>query len=183
MLGEFDCFVSPANSFGMMDGGIDAAIVNAFGVALEDRVQREIWRHFRGEQPLDTCLMVPTHNPRCPWLAHCPTMRVPTDVSWTNNAYAAFLAALTSAETAGVTTLGCPGLGTLSGHMPADVAARQMRFALDMWRKPFATPNWEMPLDREWRSYGRSRAELLRHTHGPNTRSRPRLCSRGRSEG
>ena len=26
-LPEFDCMVSPANSFGMMDGGIDAAIV------------------------------------------------------------------------------------------------------------------------------------------------------------
>ena len=44
MQGAFDCLVSPANSLALMDGGIDAAIIEHFGVALEERVQREIWR-------------------------------------------------------------------------------------------------------------------------------------------
>ncbi len=163
LMGEFDCLVSPANSFGLMDGGMDAAIVGYFGLALEERVQREIWRCYRGEQPVGTCLMVPTGNGHCAWLAHCPTMRVPMDVSWTNHAYAAFLAALTAAEMAGVETLACPGLGTGSGHMPAEVAARQMRFAFDVWRGAFKRADWQMPLEREWRSYGRSRSEFLKH--------------------
>ena len=162
-IGGFDCLVSPANSFGLMDGGMDAAIIHYFGIALEERVQREIWCRFRGEQPVGTCLMVPTEHPTCPWLAHCPTMRVPMDVSWTNHAYAAFLAALTSAEAEGVKTLACPGLGTLSGKMPAGVAARQMRFAFDTWRGPYKRPDWQTPENREWRSYGRSRVELLKH--------------------
>ena len=70
MQGAFDCLVSPANSLALMDGGIDAAIIEHFGVALEERVQREIWRVYRGEQPVGTCLMVPTGTPHCPWLAH-----------------------------------------------------------------------------------------------------------------
>lgn len=38
-LPSFDCLVSPANSFGMMDGGMDAAIINFFGSSLMERVQ------------------------------------------------------------------------------------------------------------------------------------------------
>ncbi|GAA0728481.1 hypothetical protein GCM10009430_37690 [Aquimarina litoralis] len=35
---EFDCLVSPANSFGLMDGGIDLAIRNYFGMKLQYNV-------------------------------------------------------------------------------------------------------------------------------------------------
>ena len=80
-IGSFDCLVSPANSFGLMSGGIDGAITAFFGDALEDRVQDEIWRVYRGEQPVGSCLVVPTEDARCPWLAHCPTMRTPLDVA------------------------------------------------------------------------------------------------------
>lgn len=163
ILGAFDCFVSPANSFGMMDGGIDAAITYVFGVQLQERVQDEIWRLYRGEQPVGTCILVPTDDPRCPWLAHCPTMRVPMDVSWTNNAYAALLAALTTAGNAGIEVLASPGLGTLTGHIPPDVAARQMRYAYDLWSGPRTYPEWDQFSDREWRSSGRSRQEFLLH--------------------
>jgi O-acetyl-ADP-ribose deacetylase (regulator of RNase III) len=163
LIGAFDCLVSPANSFGLMDGGIDEAIIAYFGVALESRVQQDIWRCYRGEQPVGTCLMVPTENAECAWLAHCPTMRVPMDVSWTNNAYAAYLAALISAETRGIKTLACSGLGTLTGRMPPDVCARQMRFAYDTWRGTFTAPDWTKPGEREWRSYGRSQVEFLKH--------------------
>jgi O-acetyl-ADP-ribose deacetylase (regulator of RNase III) len=41
-LPEFDCLVSPANSFGLMDGGMDAAITCFFGDALQNRVQQRI---------------------------------------------------------------------------------------------------------------------------------------------
>jgi len=36
-LPEFDCVVSAANSFGLMDGGVDLAITNFFGVDLAIR--------------------------------------------------------------------------------------------------------------------------------------------------
>ena len=36
---SYDCMVSAANSFGLMDGGIDGAITNFFGPDLPRRVQ------------------------------------------------------------------------------------------------------------------------------------------------
>jgi hypothetical protein len=61
--GPADAMVSPANSFGMMDGGLDAAI--------------------RDE-------LVETGDTRWPALVVAPTMRVPESVAQTLNAYLAF---------------------------------------------------------------------------------------------
>ena len=41
---EYDCMVSPANSFGLMDGGIDAAITAYFGQ--QSRKQSRARRNF-----------------------------------------------------------------------------------------------------------------------------------------
>ena len=48
-LPEFDCMVSAANSFGLMDGGVDAAITRFFGHALMEKVQQHIIRGFLGD--------------------------------------------------------------------------------------------------------------------------------------
>ena len=39
---DVECVVSPANSYGFMDGGYDLAITNYFGEALMEKVQRLI---------------------------------------------------------------------------------------------------------------------------------------------
>ncbi|EFA9258770.1 hypothetical protein C1589_004476 [Escherichia coli] len=49
---EFDCMVSAANSFGLMDGGVDAAITAFFGTQLQSRVQNHIICEYLGEQPV-----------------------------------------------------------------------------------------------------------------------------------
>ena len=41
-LSSFDCMVSPANSFGLMDGGVDASITRFFGESLMQKVQQHI---------------------------------------------------------------------------------------------------------------------------------------------
>ena len=38
-LDDVDCYVSPANSYGLMDGGYDKALTMLFGVELQRRVQ------------------------------------------------------------------------------------------------------------------------------------------------
>jgi len=43
-LKQFDCMVSAANSFGLMDGGVDLAIICYFGVELMDRVNTSSFR-------------------------------------------------------------------------------------------------------------------------------------------
>src|SRR5882762_8628181 len=73
--------VSPANSFGIMDGGIDAAIRDALGFAIQQRVQRAIVERHHGELPIGCAEVVETGDPRWPHLVVAPTMRVPESIA------------------------------------------------------------------------------------------------------
>lgn len=93
---KFDTIVSPANSYGRLDGAFDDAISRALAPrddyhALTGVAQRELYRRWRGYAPPGTCTLV-----RIPddfharsnnvWgvkrVALCPTMRVPQDTRW-----------------------------------------------------------------------------------------------------
>ncbi len=134
-----DALVSPANSFGYMDGGIDAVYLERFGGGLQSRLQRVLAEEHHGELPVGQAVIVATGRPEMPWLVSAPTMRIPRRVDKTLNAYLAFRAALRAvlqhnaqAEAAGAKPIGsilCPGLGTAIGGMPEDRCARQMAFA------------------------------------------------------
>ena len=132
-----DAIVSPANSFGFMDGGIDAVYTYQFGDGLQQRLQVLIEREHGGELPVGMAVIVPTQHPDIPWCISAPTMRIPRDVADTVNAYLAFRAALRAVlahNAAGlprISTVLCPGLGTAVGHMPVARCARQMRVAWD----------------------------------------------------
>ena len=76
-LPEFDCMVSAANSFGLMDGGVDLSIIKFFGSALMKKVQAQILQDYLGEQPVGTSIIVETGHIKHPFIAHTPTMRVP----------------------------------------------------------------------------------------------------------
>ena len=141
-LTEFDCLVSPANSFGMMDGGMDAAITRYFGVSLERRVQKRILEEYLGEQPVGTSLIIKTGHPKHPYLAHTPTMRVPMTIQGTDIPYIAMRAMLLAVRHHNkhsnhpIKRVACPGLGTGIGQVPYSEAARQMALAYDSFLYP-----------------------------------------------
>ena len=60
-LPAFDCVVAAGNSYGIMDGGIDAAIRERFP-RVEQRVQDRIRREYHGYQPVGTSIIVPTDD-------------------------------------------------------------------------------------------------------------------------
>ena len=91
---EADAMVSPANSFGYMDGGLDRAIRYELGESIEKRVQNMIVEKYHGELPIGSAEIVLTDHPKWPHLIVAPTMRVPQDVSATINAYLSFRAIL-----------------------------------------------------------------------------------------
>ncbi len=141
-LPEFDCMVSPANSFGLMDGGIDAAIIRFFGHALMEKVQQRILEEYLGEQPVGTSLIVETGHSKHPFLAHTPTMRVPMSIAGTHNPYMAMWAMLLAVRHHNqrakqkIDSIACPGLGTGIGRVPYTEAARQMALAYDNFLYP-----------------------------------------------
>lgn len=143
-----DAIVSPANSFGFMNGGIDGVYTARFGPGLQERLQEILRSSHDGELPVGQAQVVRiSKDDDFSYLVSAPTMRVPGDVSMTPNAYLAFRAvirvvknhnALVAAlESQGVDTQGfkriatvlCPGLGTAVGSMPFDKCAAQMRAA------------------------------------------------------
>jgi O-acetyl-ADP-ribose deacetylase (regulator of RNase III) len=132
-----DAIVSPANSFGFMDGGIDAVFTYQLGPQVQQALQEVLREHWAGELPVGEAIIVPTGRSEIPWCVSAPTMRLPQEVSHTVNAYLAFRAALRAVSahnSAGRQTIGtllCPGLGTAVGRLSPRLCARQMRAAWD----------------------------------------------------
>lgn len=56
---DIEAIVSPANSFGLMDGGYDKAITDYFGKQLMKDVQGVIMKDWYGEQPVGTSISIP----------------------------------------------------------------------------------------------------------------------------
>jgi O-acetyl-ADP-ribose deacetylase (regulator of RNase III) len=149
-----DAILSPANSFGFMDGGIDLAYSHHFGWELQERLQRTLRESHGGELPVGAAEIVRTEHADIPFLISAPTMRVPGDISGTVNVYLAFRAALLAIQRAKtIRSLLSPSLGTGVGGMPFDRAAKQMHAAYS-----------EVVLgDTEWRST--ARGALQHHAH------------------
>lgn len=154
-LEEYDCLVSPANSFGMMDGGMDAAITKFFGRSLEEKVQQHILDDYLGEQPIGTSIIVETGHPRHPFLAHTPTMRVPMKIQNTDIPYVATWAMLLAIRQHNKNFLNsiqsviCPGFGTGIGCVAYTEAARQMALAYDRFVYPPKFINCFMAASRQ----------------------------------
>lgn len=132
-----DAVVSPANSFGFMDGGIDAVYTYQLGPQVQRNLQDVLKRDFAGELPVGQAVIVPTEHPQIPWCVSAPTMRIPGDVSNTLNAYLAFRATLLAlaehnrSSKKPIRHVLCPGLASAVGGMPPERCARQMRRAWD----------------------------------------------------
>ena len=140
-----DAVVSPANSFGFMDGGIDRLYSNYFGWDLQARLQDQIRTRHHGELLVGAAELVETEHAGIPFLIAAPTMRVPMILRGTVNPYLAARAVLllirhgqvAVGELAGqpvakvVRRVAFPGLGTGVGRVEPDICARQVRAAID----------------------------------------------------
>lgn len=118
--------VSPANSFGFMDGGLDAVYTRFFGPQLQQRLQYMIREQANGELLVGQALLVPTEHSRIPWCISAPTMRVPALLDTPLPAYLATRAAVRCALAAGVESMAIPGMGTGTGGLVPEEAAPAM---------------------------------------------------------
>jgi O-acetyl-ADP-ribose deacetylase (regulator of RNase III) len=150
-----DAIVSPANSFGFMNGGIDFSISKNLGWNIEKRLQKRIREEFFGELLVGQATVVETDQENFPYLISAPTMRTPVTLRRTPNVYLAMKAILTlvkygKTETGDklstvIKTIAIPGLGTGVGQVLPKVCAMQMRIAWeDVMKEKFKTEKgWE----------------------------------------
>jgi O-acetyl-ADP-ribose deacetylase (regulator of RNase III) len=134
---NISALVSPANSFGLMDGGFDQVIIDIVGPKVMESVQRRINLDYGGEQPVGTAFAVKTDHFSIPLVIHSPTMRTPMNIVGTNNCFHSTRAALLvgrrlSASDPNFRNVAMTGMGTLTGGLDFNFAARQMRLAYDV---------------------------------------------------
>lgn len=142
---QCDAVVSPANSYGFMDGGIDGLYMWQFGNDIQMRVRRQIYDHHNGEILVGQADVVETKNERIPYLIFAPTMRVPMNLRESVNPYLAARAVcllatkgtFRSGHFAGqqvadyIKSIAFPGLGTGVSKVSFETCARQVRAAID----------------------------------------------------
>lgn len=148
---DIEAIVSPANSFGLMDGGYDKAITDYFGKQLMKDVQSTIMRDWYGEQPVGTSISVPIVDriiykqiddekvvPCNPILIHTPSMRTPEYIVDYRTIYQCMRTTLIEALRQEVDNVVIPAFGGLTGKVPCDVIARMMFLA---YKQIYNQPN------------------------------------------
>ena len=128
------CVIAAGNSFGIMDGGLDKAIVDVHGIELQNRVQEKIAMLYDGELPVGHAVTVPLwsndENDDCPMLIYSPTMQVPMLIEHTANVYYAMRESLYIARILKCKKLYIPLLGCGTGGLTPEYSIRQMSAAI-----------------------------------------------------
>lgn len=138
--GQFDCIVSPANSFAIFDGGMDAAINRYFHEI--DRfivkMQMQLLDKSGGYAQPGTCTLLETKVDKCKYIALCPTMIIPsvvTDYSIIYHCFWNLLIAInnhnkTSDEENKIKNVLLTGLGTGVGNVSKMANAQLLDLAI-----------------------------------------------------
>lgn len=139
---HIDCVVSPANSFGIMDGGYDLALTEYYGTQLQDRVQEYIIKNYYGEQPVGTSFSINTNKDN-QILIHTPTMRTPDKITDNTVIYQAMRTTLIEAYKNNVKNIVIPMFGGKTGCCHPQDIARLMRMAYDQLNDIPNNINWD----------------------------------------
>lgn len=128
-----DAWVSPTNSAGRMDGGVDAVIKRHLGAGIQLRVQRAIRDGYAGSLPVGSAVCVPSGAANPKFLISTPTMTQSVqNVRETLNVALACAAAfqavhLQNAVAPGsITSVALVGMGAATGKVPPQVCANLM---------------------------------------------------------
>lgn len=124
-LHSIECITSPANSYGLMDGGYDLALTMIYGKSLQNAVQNYIAKHYYGEQMVASSFIIniPFSKQR---LIHTPTMRIPSPIVDNDIVYNAMRSTLICALDNNVESIIIPAFGGSTGMVSFDIVARLM---------------------------------------------------------
>ncbi|MCX7665911.1 MAG: macro domain-containing protein [Gemmataceae bacterium] len=137
-----DAWVSPTNSRGSMDGGLDGVIKSYLGNAIEKKLQSEIKKHHKGSLPVGHATCIPTGKKHPTYLISTPTISTPYNgiaIESINVALACaavfyIIQLQNKNQPDSITSVAIPGLGTNTGQVPVDICANLMWLAYDLMR-------------------------------------------------
>lgn len=139
---KVDAWVTPTNSRGSMDGGVDAVVNRHYRGRIQALVQSEIGKRFGGAMPVGSATCVPTGGVSPRFLVSTPTMVSSAEnIGETLNVALACAAAFqavhmqNAAEPGSVTSVAIPGLGAATGRVPPRVCANLMWTAYTLFRE------------------------------------------------
>lgn len=135
-----DVLFTPGNSFGHMTGGFDGAVIERFGVSIQENLATEIAISWCGEIPVGSAQMIKPDPFTGMRVAYAPTMRVPMELpADTDVPYVATWAALCAMHQHQIQVehVAMPGMGANTGGVRPKVVAHQMVTAIENYvRRP-----------------------------------------------
>lgn len=139
---DIDCIVSPANSFGIMDGGFDEAITMLYGDDLQKRIRERIAKEYFGEQPVGTSMLAYTGS-YPGFIIHTPSMRTPKVITDRDTIYHCTRSALICAAKNDINSIILPLFGGGCGNVPAHIIGQTMSAAYSQLLCPEYHESWE----------------------------------------
>ena len=136
---------SPANSYGLMDGGYDKAITDYFGKLLQLEVQNKIMEDYCGEQPVGSSFAIDIPSNNSCVLIHTPTMRRPSPILDSSIIYHCTRSSIICAISLKTCdTIVLPAFGALTGQVQPDIVAYNMERAIaQLFNPPTSIPTWK----------------------------------------
>lgn len=140
ILAENKDFISPGNSFGFLDGGLDQAITNKWGIVVQNTLQDMIKHKPMRELLVGETMIIRVNNIN---IFYAPTMRVPMILSLESiNVYLAFKSAISKALDMNLREICVPLLGAGVGKLPLDFIGHQITQALKDVDSIYYPSNW-----------------------------------------
>ncbi len=121
---EVDAIVNPANSEGEMGGGVAAAIKKSGGKKIEKEAMA------LAPIPLGHAVVTSAGKLKCEYVIHAPTMMVPVQRTSVKKILSAVTAALQVSTELSIRKLAIPGMGTGTGRVPIEDAAKAIADAI-----------------------------------------------------
>ena len=121
---EVDAIVNPANSEGEMGGGVAAAIKKSGGKKIEQEVME------LAPIPLGNAVVTSAGKLKCNYIIHAPTMFVPVQRTSVEKISSAVTAALQVSSELDIGKVAIPGMGTGTGRVPIEDAAKAILDAI-----------------------------------------------------
>ena len=139
---DVDGIVSPANSFGLMDGGYDKAIIDYLGRNAQTNVFTILNIIFDGYQPIGSCCPIVFDKYT---ILHTPTMRYPEEIIDERVVFDCMLSCLNCANKSNIKSIVIPAFGGCTGKVSKDIIAKLMYFAYIVYcnKENYITMDWK----------------------------------------